>query len=51
VLSQIKKSQLEAVDEQIDRAADAVEAIWKDGMAAAMNRFNRKASGEAEGIS
>jgi PTH1 family peptidyl-tRNA hydrolase len=47
VLSQIKKSQLEAVDEQIDRAADAVEAIFEEGIAAAMNRFNRKASGEA----
>ena len=43
VLAQIRKSQLEATDEQIDRAADAVEAIFKEGMAAAMNKFNRRA--------
>lgn len=40
VLSQFKKSQLEAVDDLIERGADAVEAILKDGLAAAMNRFN-----------
>lgn len=42
VLAQFKKSQLEAVSELIDRAADAVEAILKDGVAAAMNRFNQR---------
>ena len=42
VLSQFKKSQLEAVDDLIERAADAVEAILKDGLAAAMNRFNQR---------
>jgi peptidyl-tRNA hydrolase, PTH1 family len=42
VLSQFKKSQLEAVDELVDRGADAVEAILKDGLAAAMNRFNQR---------
>ena len=31
------------VDEVLDRAAEAVEAILKDGPAAAMNKFNRKA--------
>jgi PTH1 family peptidyl-tRNA hydrolase len=40
VLAQFKKSQLEMIDEVLDRAADAVEAIFKDGVAAAMNRFN-----------
>lgn len=40
VLAQFKKSQLEMIDEVLDRAADAVEAILKDGVAAAMNRFN-----------
>ena len=42
VLAQFKKSQLEAVSELIDRGADAVEAILKDGVAAAMNRFNQR---------
>ena len=42
VLAQFKKSQLQAVDEQVERGADAVEAILKDGLAAAMNRFNQR---------
>jgi len=42
VLGQFKKSQLEGVSDLIDRAADAVEAILKDGVAAAMNRFNQR---------
>ena len=53
VLGQFKKSQLEAVDELVDRAADAVEAILKDGLAAAMNRFNQRPkspdSGQGQG--
>src|SRR5436309_13795883 len=53
VLGQFKKSQLEAVDELLDRAADAVEAILKDGLAAAMNRFNQRPkspdSGQGQG--
>jgi peptidyl-tRNA hydrolase, PTH1 family len=42
VLTQFRKSQLEAVDDLIERGADAVEAILKDGLAAAMNRFNQR---------
>jgi PTH1 family peptidyl-tRNA hydrolase len=42
VLAQFKKSQLEAVDDLIERGADAVEAVLKDGLAAAMNRFNQR---------
>jgi peptidyl-tRNA hydrolase, PTH1 family len=42
VLSQFKKSQLEAVDELVDRGADAVEGILNEGLAAAMNRFNQR---------
>jgi peptidyl-tRNA hydrolase, PTH1 family len=42
VLSQFKKSQLEAVDDLIERGADAVEAILKEGLSAAMNRFNQR---------
>ena len=48
VLGQFKKSQLEAVGELVDRAADAVEAILKDGLAAAMNRFNQRPKKETE---
>ena len=42
VLNQFKKSQHAAVSDLIDRGADAVEAILKDGLAAAMNRFNQR---------
>jgi len=48
VLSQFKKSQLEAVDDLIERGADAVEAILKDGLPAAMNRFNQRPKREPE---
>jgi len=43
VLTPFRKSQLKVVDEILDSAAEAVEVILKDGPAAAMNRFNRKA--------
>jgi len=43
VLSQLKKSQLEAVDHMLDDAADAVRVVLAEGVQAAMNRFNRKA--------
>ncbi|HKC72154.1 MAG TPA: hypothetical protein VKB60_11050, partial [Terriglobales bacterium] len=42
VLGQFRRSQYKAVDQMLDMAADAVEAILKEGTAAAMNRFNRK---------
>jgi PTH1 family peptidyl-tRNA hydrolase len=42
VLSQLKKSQYETVDQTLDAAADAVKAIIADGVDVAMNRFNRK---------
>ena len=42
VLSQFKKSQYPVLDEVLDAAADAVRVILKDGIASAMNRFNRK---------
>ena len=47
VLSQLKKSQYEAVDQELDTAAEAVKVIFTEGPAAAMNRFNRKAGGAA----
>jgi PTH1 family peptidyl-tRNA hydrolase len=43
VLSSWKKKELAVVDEMLDRTADAVEVILKEGAAAAMNKFNRKA--------
>ena len=47
VLGQFRRSQYKAVDQMLDTAADAVEAILKEGAAAAMNRFNRKPEAEA----
>jgi len=35
------------VDQELDAAAEAVKVIFTEGPAAAMNRFNRKASGAA----
>jgi PTH1 family peptidyl-tRNA hydrolase len=49
VLAQFKKSQLEAVDDLIERGADAVEAVLQDGLAAAMNRFNQRTKKEEQG--
>ncbi len=47
VLSQFKKSQYKTVDEALDRAADAVETIFTEGRAKAMNRFNARDKAEA----
>ena len=49
VLSQLKKSQMEAVDAMLEAASDAVKMILSDGPDAAMNRFNRKVEG-GEGL-
>ena len=42
VLSQFRKSQLEALAEMLEKAAEAVGVIINDSMSAAMNKFNRK---------
>ncbi len=42
VLRQIKRSEYALYDEILDRGAEAVEAMVSEGVAAAMNRFNRK---------
>jgi peptidyl-tRNA hydrolase, PTH1 family len=42
ILAPFRKSQLPAVDEALDLAAQAVNVILSDGIATAMNRFNRK---------
>jgi PTH1 family peptidyl-tRNA hydrolase len=42
LLSPFRKAQEQSVDELLDRGAQAVEVILKEGPAAAMNRFTRK---------
>ena len=42
VLSPFRRSQLETVAEMVDRAAEAVEVIVREGVERAMNRFNRR---------
>jgi PTH1 family peptidyl-tRNA hydrolase len=42
ILSAFRKSQLVAVDEALDIAGQAVTLILSEGIATAMNRFNRK---------
>jgi PTH1 family peptidyl-tRNA hydrolase len=42
ILRPMKKGDLETAAEMIAEAADAVEVIQKQGIAAAMNRFNRR---------
>jgi len=42
VLRPMKKAELETAAEMVVTAGDAVEMILKDGIAAAMNKYNRK---------
>jgi PTH1 family peptidyl-tRNA hydrolase len=42
LLAPMKKKDLEVVDGMLDTAAEAVKVILKDGLDAAMNRFNRR---------
>lgn len=48
VLTPFRKAQEKVVDEMLDTAAQAVETILKDGVAAAMNKFNRRNEPDAE---
>jgi len=50
VLRPMKKAELEVAAEMIGQAGDAVEMILREGIDAAMNRYNRKspAAGDAE---
>ena len=48
VLSQLKKAQYPVVDQMLDAAADAVKVTLTDGIAAAMNLFNRKVESSQE---
>ena len=47
LLSQIRKAQYEVFDRMLDDCAQAVGMILKEGVTAAMNRFNRRATGES----
>ncbi len=49
VLGQFKKSQLPRLDELLDLAAQTVNVILAEGIAVAMNRFNRKIKPEEAG--
>jgi PTH1 family peptidyl-tRNA hydrolase len=44
VLKQLRNSELKLLDEGLEKAADAVEMILRDGVAAAMNKFNQRES-------
>jgi peptidyl-tRNA hydrolase, PTH1 family len=48
VLRPMKKAELEIAAEMIDEAGNAVETILKEGIDAAMTRFNRRKPSEAE---
>ena len=48
VLTPFPKAQRKKVDGVLDRTAEAVKVILKEGPAAAMNRFNRKAESEED---
>ncbi len=46
ILKPFRKAQLKVVDQVLDTAAEAVGVILQEGVAAAMNRYNRKAEPE-----
>jgi PTH1 family peptidyl-tRNA hydrolase len=48
LLTPLRKADLAALDEVLDRAAKAVEAVAAKGIEAAMNEFNRRENGPAE---
>jgi peptidyl-tRNA hydrolase, PTH1 family len=48
VLRPMKKAELEVAAEEIDEAGDAVELLLKEGIDAAMTRYNRRKPAEGE---
>ena len=50
LLSPLKRAERREMDEIVDRASDAVESILRDGILAAMNRFNQKAAPGEPGL-
>jgi peptidyl-tRNA hydrolase, PTH1 family len=51
LLSQFKKSQYPAVDQVLDKAAEALRVILAEGVQEAMNRFNAKPGGAEDASS
>ena len=51
MLSPIRKRDREQLDEAVDRAADAVEAILTEGVERAMARFNERVKSESDASS
>ena len=51
ILKPFRKRQLKQVDEMLDTAAEAVKVTLTEGIAVAMNRFNRKPEPPEEGSS
>src|SRR4030088_2256675 len=49
LLAPLRKPELKVVDAMLETAEEAVKVILKEGPAAAMNRFNRKAEPEENG--
>jgi PTH1 family peptidyl-tRNA hydrolase len=47
LLSPMRRTQLEDLDVALDEAVQALETIVADGVKAAMNKFNRKVSGDS----
>lgn len=50
LLAPMRRMQLQELDEVLDQAARAVDTILRDGVAKAMNEFNRKVNGEPEDL-
>ncbi|HXN23754.1 MAG TPA: aminoacyl-tRNA hydrolase [Candidatus Dormibacteraeota bacterium] len=50
VLAPMRKAQLEVAAEMVDQAAEAVDVILSDGLARAMNRFNKRVPPPGEGV-
>ena len=48
LLTPLRKKDLAALDEVLDRVAQAVEAVATKGITAAMNEFNRKENGREQ---
>lgn len=48
LLNPLRKMQLAELDEALDDAVRAVEMVLKEGVAKAMNEFNRKVNGQAD---
>jgi PTH1 family peptidyl-tRNA hydrolase len=49
LLSPMRRMQLQELDEVLDQAVRAVETVLTQGVGKAMNEFNRKVAGEADG--